>query len=321
MFSTPVLFLIFNRPDLTKISFDSICQFKPTKLFIAADGPRNDNYLDLVNCKLSREIVLSKINWECDLQLLFRDDNLGCGLAVSSAIDWFFSFVDEGIILEDDCVPSPSFFFFCQNMLDKYRHNLIVGHISGSNLISNKYEISNLDVSYYFSSISHIWGWATWKRSWLNYRFNLTEISFVHKCTRYKNIFIHKEILQYWNNIFFQIKNNLLDTWDFQWQFSLWRNDQVAITPKVNLIANLGFGDLATHTTSKFDKLSNLPVSKLSTIVHPSNILINYRNDLLVLSYAYRIKFDLSIFKWKSKYYYIKSYFKKIKNLFLHVLP
>ena len=311
MFNTPILYLIFNRPDLTEITFLSIRKIKPKKLFIAADGPRICNINDEINCKIVREYVLSKIDWDCDLKILFRENNLGCGLSVSSALDWFFSYVDEGIILEDDCLPNKTFFLFCENMLDKYRDDHIIGHISGTNLIYNNYNIINNLYSYYFSSIIHIWGWATWKRSWKNYNFQLSNIYFDHNKKFYNKIFIHDEINKFWSKKYKDTKNKIIDTWDYQLQFCLWSHNQLAITPQANLITNLGFGDKATHTKNRFDILSNLPNSDINQILHPPSIKISSRLDLLMFFYAYNIKFDRSLFKWKSKYFSIKKFLKK----------
>jgi hypothetical protein len=310
MFDTPVLYLIFNRPNLTEITFPSICKIKPKKLFIAADGPRIGNINDEISCKIVRDYVLSKIDWDCDLKILFRENNLGCGLSVSSALDWFFSYVDEGIILEDDCLPNKSFFVFCENMLEKYRDENVVGHISGTNLIYNNSNIINNSCSYYFSAIIHIWGWATWKRSWKNYNFHLSNIYFDHNKKFYNKIFIHEEINKFWSNKFKDTKNKFIDTWDYQLQFSLWSNNQLAITPQVNLITNLGFGEQATHTKNRFDILSNLPNTDIKKIFHPRAIKINSRLDLLMFFHAYNIKFDRSLFKWKSKFISINRFFK-----------
>ena len=151
MFNTPILFLIFNRPDLTKQVFDKIREIKPLHLFIAADGPRGDKYEDQELCRKTKEIV-SLIDWECEIKTLFRDENLGCGRAVSEAISWFFEHVEEGIILEDDCLPSSTFFNYCEILLEKYRWDNNIMHIGGTNF-QNGIKRGNAD--YYFSKIPH----------------------------------------------------------------------------------------------------------------------------------------------------------------------
>ena len=162
---TAVLFLIFNRPENTDKVFKKIKNVKPKKLYIAADGPRENNINDKVNCLKAREVI-NKIDWNGEVKTLFRDKNLGCKLAVSSAIDWFFENEEMGIILEDDCLPDPSFFYFCQELLQKYKDDKRVMMISGFNYLLNSLEIRE---SYFFSNYYPIWGWATWRRAWKLY--------------------------------------------------------------------------------------------------------------------------------------------------------
>ena len=162
---SPVLLLIFNRPDTTFRVFQQIRKAKPGKLYIAADGPRNGNTTDAELCKNARSIT-GKIDWDCKLETLFNDDNKGCKIAVSTAINWFLDHEEEGIILEDDCLPSDSFFYFCDAMLERYRFDYRISTITGSNLQAGKKWGT---ACYYFSQFSNIWGWATWKRFWKNY--------------------------------------------------------------------------------------------------------------------------------------------------------
>jgi len=169
--TTPILFLVFNRPDTTKIVFDEIKKSQPKKLFIAADGPRNGNYEDTENCEIVREIVTG-VDWDCDVHTLFRKKNLGCKHAISGALDWFFSNVEDGIILEDDTLPHPKFFRFCEELIARYRNQKNIIAISGDNFQHGKRRGEN---SYYFSKYVHIWGWATWKRAWELYDVNMKE--------------------------------------------------------------------------------------------------------------------------------------------------
>jgi hypothetical protein len=158
--NTPILFIIFNRPESTSEVFDVIKKHKPHNLFLAADGPRGSKEGEANLCELTRKLVLENIDWDCNLTTLFRDENLGCKVAVSTAITWFFNNVEQGIILEDDCVPSTTFFSFCEAMLNKYRNDESVMHIGGTNFLDDKIAIHD---SYYFSKMVHIWGWATWR--------------------------------------------------------------------------------------------------------------------------------------------------------------
>ncbi len=240
MFDTPILFLIFNRPDLTEKSFDSIKKIKPQRLFIAADGPRRGNILDEFATQESRNCVLSSIDWECDLRILFRKENLGCGVAVSSAISWFFEQVEEGIILEDDCLADMSFFKYCNVLLDKYRFDEEILHINGSN---HQFGIKRGFSDYYFSIYPHVWGWATWKRAWERYDFIMRDMEF------YQKVKIFKKYAQI--SLMNSVYNGDVDTWDIQWAYSVLKNRGLVITPNINLISNIGFGETATHTNSK----------------------------------------------------------------------
>ena len=184
-FNTPILFLIFNRPDTTFKVFEEIRKIKPAKLYIAADGPRPNVIGEEEKCTASRNII-KQVDWDCDVKTLFREKNLGCKIAVSSAISWFFENVEEGIILEDDTFPTQSFFWFCQELLDFYRNDSRIMHISGNNFQLGKIRGEG---SYYFSKYNHIWGWATWKRAWRFYDVSLNTFPIFVQRKVIKNIF------------------------------------------------------------------------------------------------------------------------------------
>lgn len=299
MFETPILYLIFNRLNLTKITFPSICNLKPNKLFIAADGPRTNNKYDELNCKLVRDYVLSKIDWNCEVNILFRDENLGCGKGVSSAISWFFSHVDKGIILEDDCLPNESFFYFCENLLVKYQNNERINHISGFNFQIGYQHNTN---DYFFSNYTLIWGWATWKRSWMFYDFDMKDFESFYSSFKFKNL-ISK-------SLYFDVKNKIIDTWDIQWQYINLKNKNISIQPRTSLIRNIGFSKNATHTYDKepyFLKLTEY--GQLPKILnHPPKIKINWIGDFFT---AYRI-YNLNQYKFLKVL--INNYYKFFLN-------
>ena len=162
---SPILFLIFNRPETTKKVFSAIKEVQPPRLYIAADGPRSEQPDEADHCELARTIA-TKVDWDCEVKTLFRDQNLGIRIAVSQAIDWFFEQEPEGIILEDDCLPDQSFFWFCKELLEKYRNDTRIMHIGGTNFQFGK---NRTNYSYYFSRYAHIWGWASWRRAWEYY--------------------------------------------------------------------------------------------------------------------------------------------------------
>jgi len=164
--TSPILYLAFNRIDSVKRTFPEICKAKPAQLFIGCDGPRTGEEQEKTD--EVRKYILDNIDWDCDVKTLFRDDNIGCKYAVAGAIDWFFSHVEEGIILEDDCLPDPTFFRFCDEMLERYRDDDKVMNIGGSNILG-EFQVTNnleMDDNYLFSTHFFCWGWATWKDSW-----------------------------------------------------------------------------------------------------------------------------------------------------------
>jgi hypothetical protein len=274
MLNTPVLFLIFNRPDTTQQVFNEIRKAQPSQLFVAADGPRKERSNESILCEKTREII-NQVDWDCKVFTRFQDENLGCKHAVSSAIDWFFSNVDEGIILEDDCVPDTSFFPFCQQLLQKYRDDQRVMMISGMNYLYNNIE---MDESYFFSRYYPIWGWATWRRAWSLYDLSMSDWPNCNSQNFLKNIYCHTKIASLLHNMFQKAYFNKIDTWDIQWVFACVINSGLAICPKYNLISNIGV------TGSHADKVCRfhyMPVKSLevTNIWHPHHVIPNIGID------------------------------------------
>ncbi|MCF8342708.1 MAG: hypothetical protein K9I82_17155 [Chitinophagaceae bacterium] len=264
MFNTPVLFLLFNRPDTTEQVFEVIRQVKPVKLFIAADGPRKEREGDTELCRQTRELVMKSIDWDCEVKILFRAENLGCGKAVSEAITWFFEQVDEGIILEDDTLPNLSFFNYCSELLKIYRNNETIMTISGNTFHSFSH-IKASKHSYYFSSFPFIWGWATWKRSWMKYQLDIVKISLASEREKWINNAFHDiEIRKFWIDLYQRASYLNEDfTWDYQWFLTIWKNSGKTILPQRNLVVNIGWGANATHTKEENHHLSKLKSYKI----------------------------------------------------------
>lgn len=240
---TPLLFIVFNRPEPTSRVFQEIKKIRPEKLFIAADGPRENVPADIEKCREVREIV-SNIDWPCDVKRLYRNDNPGCKIAVSDAITWFFDNVEEGIVLEDDCLPDPSFFTFCEEMLDYYRDNENIALISGHNIEGTL----NTPYSYIFTRYGHLWGWASWRRAWRHYdvTMKLWENKENHK--KIKHAIDDRERWYYSQVVYENTFKGKKDTWDYQWESYRLLHGFISIIPKENMIENLGFGPDATHT-------------------------------------------------------------------------
>lgn len=234
----PVLLIAFNRPNEAKRVFDQIRLARPNKLYFACDGPRSTKpgEIDLVN--KVREIIL-EIDWPCEVKTRFLNENQGCGPAVSSAIEWFLNDAGEGIILEDDCLPTPAFFRFCSIMLDRYRKDESVGMISGSNLAP----VVKLAESYTFSRIVTCWGWATWQRAWSGYRLQPNLISTDENWTQY----ILKRTFKKFELYIRKIKGGDIHTWDHQYMLHILRSNQLTVVPKENLVLNIGFKGQGAH--------------------------------------------------------------------------
>jgi hypothetical protein len=290
-----ILFLIFNRPKETQVVFNSIRLARPRKLYVAADGPRS-NEKDYVTCSKTRDI-LSQIDWDCELITLFREQNLGCGIAVSSAISWFFEQEEEGIVLEDDCAPTNDFFRFCDLMLDRYREDNRVGHICGCNFQDG---IWRGDGDYYYSNLTNVWGWASWRRVWLKYDFNMThlevakESGFLFKISNRRNFreFVYKN--------FKRTKDGHIDTWDYQYFYSNLINGYLSIIPNNNMISNIGFGREATHTRDVKSPYANLKVFPIKGSVNsPLMFVSNMKADDYSLGNEIPNSFELVILDLK----------------------
>jgi hypothetical protein len=286
MFDTPILFLIFNRADTTEKVFNEIKKLQPKYLYVAADGPRNYVENDFERCEQTRSIV-KNIDWDCEIKTLFRQENLGCKIAVSSAIDWFFTQVDEGIIIEDDCLPDPSFFNFCAELLEKYRYDSRILSISGNNFQDG---IIRGDAGYYFSKYPHIWGWATWKRAWNSYDVEMKSYNDFKEQNLIKNLFNNKDMQEFWIKHFDYIIESKVDTWDAQLTYTSFVNNYLNIIPNKNLVSNIGFGANALHTTSSENKFACMETHNIDKIVHPDFILENKTADDYTFNHHYNYK-------------------------------
>ena len=278
--NAPVLLLIFNRPDTTKIVFDAIKQAKPKRLYIAADGPRQNVEDDAEKCSQARQIATS-LNWNCEIKTLFRAKNLGCKYSVSSGIDWFFKWEEMGIILEDDTVPSQTFFWFCQELLEKYKNDYRIMHINGTNFFWNKIQYSNAD--YFFSQYGNIWGWASWRRAWKLYDVNLKDWDCLNG-NYLKKVFSNKNERIIRKQQIEKILNGQLDTWDYQWILYKYVNAGLSIIPKSNLVKNIGFIQDSTHTKmNEKDIRSNLPIQEIALpLNHPQYVFSDIEYDAMM---------------------------------------
>jgi len=274
----PVIFMIFNRPDTTRQVFEKIRAAKPEKLLVIADGPRANNPGEAAKCAAARTII-NDVDWDCDVQRNFSETNMGCRLRVSSGITWAFEHVDKAVILEDDCVPSTSFFRFCAELLDRYESDERVMMISGNNHLFGLGAIAD---SYYFSRYARVWGWATWKRAWAKYDLNMTNWPEIRDRKLFDQFFPQLSERLYWKSHFDLVYRGKIDTWDYQWFYSMWANSGLCAMPARNLVRNIGLGRAdSTHTTQD-NAYSLLDAEELCLpLTHPRTVLASSDNDRL----------------------------------------
>lgn len=264
---TAVAFFIFNRPEHASRVFAEIAKARPRTLLVVADGPRAGRAGEAELCARARE-VLAQVDWDCRLLTNLAPNNLGCGARVSSGLDWVFAQVEEAIILEDDCLPHPEFFPFCEALLARYRSEERVMMISGVNVQPGPRN----EASYYFGRFCGCWGWATWRRAWRHYDFAMTAYPDFVAQGRIGGILPDAATQRRWLAIFDRVRAGKIDTWDYQWVFAVWARDGVSAMPNVNLVSNIGFGRGATHTTNPRGAFANLPTAALGTLRHPAVI-------------------------------------------------
>jgi len=286
----PILFLIFNRPSTTAQIFSAIAKAKPRNLFIAADGPRPDRDGEVKKCRETRDII-KRIDWECDVKTLFRDENLGCKVAVSSAITWFFEHVEAGIILEDDCLPADSFFFFCAELLERYATDRRVMMISGDNFQDG---IQRGDASYYFSRIPHIWGWATWRRAWQLYDVKMSSFPEFLAEGSIKRISNNVDVQNFRLSSFIATYEGRIDTWDYQWVYAIFSCGGLSICPQVNMVTNIGFGEDSTNTANAAHRCASMTRYDIGkALIHPSFPAGELRVDHEADRYVYLVVYDV----------------------------
>lgn len=270
--TTPVVFILFNRPQKTAETFAQIAKMKPASLYLVADGPRPNHPTDKLNCAAARAVV-EQIDWECTVQRNYAEQNMGCKRRVASGLDWVFAQVEEAIILEDDILMDSSFFAFAQEMLETYRHDTRIRHIAGYNSVSS---LPPSLYSYFFSRWAPIWGWATWRRAWQSYDVAMSLWSPQVRNMLYKQGVVPPAKVREFEMTY----QGKIDTWDYQWQFSQLMQSGLSIIPEKNLIRNIGFGADATHTFDRKSSHAHATTQALSfPLIHPPYIMANPAYD------------------------------------------
>jgi hypothetical protein len=263
---TPVALFIFNRPDTTARVFAEIAKVKPARLLVVADGPRPDRPGEAALCEAARAAA-TRVSWNCELTVNFADRNLGCRKRMTTGLDWVFGQCEDAVILEDDCVPDPSFFLFCEELLDRYRTEERVVHIGGTNLMPQAVSCSS---SYFFSRHSLVWGWASWRRAWRLYDEALSDWPRLRDNGFLARIFERPEVQAFWRGKLDAVHAREIDTWDYQWAYTCWQQDRLCIWPRTNLISNIGFRPDATHTRDIDSALARLRTAPVTfPLIHP----------------------------------------------------
>lgn len=314
-FEIPVLFLVYNRPEVSRQVLAKIADMKPKRLFVAADGPNANKPQDAQKCAATRNLIVEGINWDCEVQYLFREANMGCKKAVSEGISWFFSQVEQGIILEDDCLPTTSFFYYCQEMLHRYQDDTRVFTVNGCNF---GYQPEPQQGQYGFTKFMNMWGWASWRRSaqLVDYQMKewqemseLGKLTFLRKkLHNYAPVKFDWGWVKYWKEKFDALSRGEINTWDYQWVYAGLKHDMFSVFPMVNQVENIGFDTEGTHTiyTSKVE----FPEARELGKIQPAS-----QNSLLVDQ-----KFEEEYVKKVWAFHHYRPLSFHLKNLLLKAL-
>ncbi len=299
---TPVVLIIFNRPAQTEKVFEVIRQAKPPKLLVIADGSRAERPGEAEKCAAARAII-DRVDWDCEIFRNYSDVNLGCDPRISSGLNWVFETVEEAIILEDDCVPHSTFFRYCEELLERYRHDARVMNISGQNVLFGRHRT---EYSYYFSRYTLCWGWASWRRAWQYFDVDVKLWPEIRDQNLIKNVLVDPYAVKVWERTVQLLSDGHLTGWDFKWMFACWLQNGFCIIPNGNLVTNIGHGSEATHTNDEKSPYNNMLVEAMSfPLKHPPFVIRNLEAD----KFTQRTLFD-----------YDPNFFKKVQNKLKKIL-
>ena len=300
---TPVVLIIFNRPHHTEKVFEVIRQAQPSQLLVIADGPRTNRPEDKEKCASARAII-DRVDWKCQVFKNYSDINLGCDPRIIDGLNWVFDTVEEAIILEDDCIPHPTFFTYCEELLGRYRHDPRVMNISGQNVLFGR---KRTDYSYYFSRFTLCWGWATWRRSWQYFDVNLKLWPEVRDKKFMKDILEDPYAVKVWERTAQMLYDGRLTGWDFKWMFSCWLQNGLCLISDRNLVTNIGYGAEATHIHDEQAPYIKMAIEAMDfPLKHPPFIL----RDLEADKFTQRTLFDYDPNIFKKAQNKIKKLFK-----------
>lgn len=277
---SPVCMFIFNRPEPTRQVFERIRKAKPPRLYVVADGPRDDVEGEAETCREARAVT-EDVDWDCEVYRNFAPDNYGIKQRFVTGLEWLFKHEPEAIILEDDCVPSSDFFRFCDTMLERYRDDERIWDVTGTNYLET-WKPQTAD--YHFSHLGGIWGWATWRRSWKEYDPEMTLWEDDEVRDRLRDVLANRSLTAYAETVYSRTYRGLIETWDYQWGFAKQINSGLSVVPAKNLISNIGFGEGATNTTEQDRTLANVPTHELTfPLEDPPSIAVDREYDMTYL--------------------------------------
>jgi len=284
---SPVLLITYRRIETTKKVFEQLRQAKPARLYFSSNAADPAIPDETEKVRKVRDLLAS-IDWPCDVRTLLRTDHVDVKTSVASAIDWFFEEETEGIVLEDDCLPHQHFFAFCDEMLDRFRNTPEVSIVSGSCFQAPSFL---LDSSYYFSKYVHIWGWATWRRTWSNYDRDMSFWPKWRESSEWATLFSDRVEERYWRGRFDSAYSGEILTWDYPLLASVWRSGGLTVTPSVNLVSNIGFGPEGTFSKNAESLLASAPVHNIFPLVHALTIQANDRADRFDFDFRFNGRF------------------------------
>ena len=283
----PVALFIYRRPEMTERVWQALARARPDRLFIVADGPKDA--ADRAACLAARRIV-DRVTWPCERLTNYADSNLGCGPRMNSGLAWAFEQCEEAIILEDDCLPHPTFFRFCDEMLDRYRATAGVMSVTGANY---QFGRRRGEASYYFSRYPLIWGWATWRRAWQLHDPDITKWTELRRTDWLRRALGHPTAAEYWRVKMDGVVARPGEYWDYPWMFACWANGGLTVTPNVNLVTNIGYGPSGTHTTNPRSRFASVPAEPMSfPLTHQADIVPHDDAD----HFFYQLRVDAKLF-------------------------
>ena len=275
---TPVALLLFRRPEETARVFERIREARPRRLFLIADGPRPGNEEDERGCEQARAVV-ERVDWDCEVIRDFADRNLGLKRRIPSGLDRVFEESEEAIVLEDDCLPDPTFFPYCDELLHRYRDDERIVHITGSQLLRTPPS----GASYHFSRYPHVWGWASWRRAWELYDVDLSDWhsdTEAERRDRLQGIFEEEDERRYWGWVWDHSPE--IDNWDAQWSYVGLSRGLLSVNPNRNLISNIGFSEDATNATADPLGIAGRPLEGIEfPLEHPAEVGRDEQADAL----------------------------------------